>query len=125
MNDQLLRIDGRDNVAVALVDLTRDKTVSFGDEKVMIVKVKSDIPQGHKIALSDLNSGDWIIKYGEPIGRAKAAISMGEHVHVHNVEDITEEEIIEKEEIIEQILKELEILYNVYEYTPICQTFII
>ena len=43
------------------------------------------MPIGHKVALIDIKEGDTIIKYGEDIGRAKAAIKKGEHLHVHNV----------------------------------------
>ena len=41
---------------------------------------------GHKVALRDIAVGEPIIKYGESIGAASAAIAEGEHVHTHNVE---------------------------------------
>ncbi len=42
--------------------------------------------RGHKIALTDINKGENIIKYGYPIGKATRDIRTGEHVHTHNVE---------------------------------------
>ena len=44
-----------------------------------------DVPIGHKIALTDIKSGDTVIKYGQDIGKAVADIAKGEHVHVHNL----------------------------------------
>jgi (2R)-sulfolactate sulfo-lyase subunit alpha len=49
------------------------------------LKAKADIPIGHKVAIKDIKSGDTIIKYGEDIGAAKAAVKKGEHLHVQNV----------------------------------------
>jgi len=40
---------------------------------------------GHKYALTDIKEGENIIKYGFPIGHATCDISVGEHVHTHNV----------------------------------------
>ena len=46
---------------------------------------KDDIPIGHKLAIVELAENDTVIKYGVDIGRVVAPISVGEHVHVHNV----------------------------------------
>lgn len=42
------------------------------------------IPQGHKLALRDLASGEEILKYGLPIAVTTEPIGAGDHVHVHN-----------------------------------------
>lgn len=47
-----------------------------------------DVPYGHKVAIKPIAKGDPVIKHGEKIGRATAAIGIGEHVHVHNVESL-------------------------------------
>jgi (2R)-sulfolactate sulfo-lyase subunit alpha len=49
------------------------------------VEALDPVPLGHKIALKDIKNGDTIIKYGNDIGKAVAAIGKGRHVHVHNV----------------------------------------
>ena len=49
------------------------------------VEAKNEVPLGHKLALTDLNEGDTIIKYGHDIGKVVKPIKKGEHVHVHNV----------------------------------------
>ncbi len=46
---------------------------------------KGEIPAGHKYALREIPKGEYVIKYGEIIGRAKEDIRAGEWVHTHNV----------------------------------------
>jgi altronate dehydratase small subunit len=46
----------------------------------------TDIPYGHKVAVKPIAAGEAVIKHGEDIGVASAAIAIGDHVHVHNVE---------------------------------------
>ena len=65
MKDEII-IDKKDNVGVSLTD-------------------KGGIPAGHKFALKDRRQGDYVVKYGEIIGRASADIKKGEWVHTHNV----------------------------------------
>ena len=52
---------------------------------------KGEIPAGHKFALKDIKKGEYIIKYGEIIGRAIADIKEGEWVHTHNVKSHLDE----------------------------------
>lgn len=47
--------------------------------------VEIDLTDGHKYARQDLQIGDLIIKYGNPIGHATAPIRKGEHIHTHNM----------------------------------------
>ncbi|MDR7231897.1 altronate hydrolase [Caulobacter sp. BE264] len=75
-------VDPRDHVAAALRDLTRGETVRLGDETLV---VGADIPKGHKIATRSVRSGEDVLKYGWPIGRATVDIAPGDHVHVHNL----------------------------------------
>jgi len=86
---QLLVHDKRDNVGVVVVE-----NLKAGDEMFCIVteddsdftlRVKQDVPIGHKVALTDLKEGDTIVKYGEDIGRVIAPVATGVHVHVHNL----------------------------------------
>lgn len=51
------------------------------------------IPAGHKYALSDINCGEYVIKYGEIIGRATENIKEGEWVHTHNVKSHLDESV--------------------------------
>ncbi len=47
--------------------------------------VEVNIADGHKYAIKPIQKGENIIKYGQPIGHALLDISVGEHVHTHNV----------------------------------------
>ena len=78
----MVRITARDMVAVALRPLKAGETVSFGGGEL---KLKDDIPMGHKAALRDIRKGEAVIKYGYPIGEATADIPEGGHVHTHNL----------------------------------------
>ncbi|MCR5278952.1 MAG: altronate dehydratase family protein [Lachnospiraceae bacterium] len=87
--EKCLKIDREDNVIVALEDINAGTAVDVSDDKDVkksnpIVAV-NDIPAGHKMAITDIPSGSSVIKYGEPIGRARTDIRAGEHVHVHNL----------------------------------------
>lgn len=85
-----IRINQRDNVAVALASLKAGDT-AYPDKTPVILE--NDIAAGHKFALQAIPAGARVIKYGYPIGRARTFIAPGEHVHVHNLESLLGEEI--------------------------------
>lgn len=84
----LLLLDPKDNVAVALSAIQEGQPLEIGQYRIT---ARRAIPLGHKVALRDIAEGGEVVKYGEDIGRAKALIRAGEHVHIHNVLDVTEE----------------------------------
>ena len=67
-------INEKDNVGVCL----------DGNDKV---------PAGHKYALRDIACNEYIVKYGEIIGRATQDIKPGEWVHTHNVKSHLDENV--------------------------------
>ena len=87
-NPQFIIIDPEDNVATAIVNLKASHKMQTDQGEITLL---DDIAYGHKFALSDIPQGQYVIKYGAQIGRATASISRGQHVHVHNVEDIVDE----------------------------------
>ena len=58
--------------------------MEVGDRRLEVT-VLEPIAFGHKIALTTLEKGDEVRKYGEVIGLATQKIAKGQHVHVHNV----------------------------------------
>ncbi|MGI6255805.1 MAG: UxaA family hydrolase [Acutalibacter sp.] len=50
------------------------------------------IPAGHKFALVPIQKGEFVIKYGEIIGRATRDIQPGEWVHTHNLRSHLDED---------------------------------
>lgn len=73
-----IQIHPKDNVIIALEDL-KQGTVIEG------VTLLTDVARGHKIALTSLEVGDHIIKYGFPIGHATERIAQGSWIHSHNL----------------------------------------
>ncbi len=86
---QALRIEANDNVAIASESLVKGENISVNGITQPIVS-QNDIPIGHKMALTDIAAGEYIIKYGIPIAQATADIRPGDWVHTHNVKDVTE-----------------------------------
>jgi altronate dehydratase small subunit len=83
---KIIVINERDNVATALETLSAGTQVSVEVQgHVEKIRLLSDIPMGHKLALRDIEKGEAVIKYGERIGQSTSRISRGEYVHVHNV----------------------------------------
>ncbi len=78
----------KDNVATALRTMRKGEKITVKNEKTSEVTLLNDIPFGHKFASIPIRKGEFIIKYGENIGRATANIQQGAHVHVHNVESL-------------------------------------
>ncbi|MBD1382532.1 UxaA family hydrolase [Metabacillus arenae] len=77
-----LKINEQDNVAVALTNLSENEPV-YLDGKV--IYLKEPVERGHKIALTVIEKGKHVMKYGAPIGHAKQTIQAGQHVHDHNI----------------------------------------
>ena len=83
---QAIIINEKDNVATALRELKAGLQVSVEIQGcTQKITLLSDIPMGHKFALKDMEEGEAVIKYGEPIGQSTVKITRGEHVHVQNV----------------------------------------
>lgn len=85
---QAIRIEKEDNVAVVAQDTAKSDRL---DCSGLEVTAGEAIPLGHKVALASIGRGSLVVKFGVPIGRARADIRAGDYVHVHNVEDITAE----------------------------------
>ena len=76
------RVDGSDNVAVALRALPVFFELHLSDFRIVL---QSDIPAFHKFALGNIECGERVIRFGETIGQASRNIKAGEHVHSHNL----------------------------------------
>ncbi len=77
-----IRLHPDDDVAVALRPLAKGETVRIEGSAVTL---RADIPMAHKLALHDIAVATPVRKYGEVIGETRAAIAVGDHVHVHNI----------------------------------------
>jgi (2R)-sulfolactate sulfo-lyase subunit alpha len=81
--------DEGDSVGVVVVEGVKSGDEVTGwimdQDKTLVLKTKSDIPIGHKLAIKGLGKDETVIKYGVDIGRVVAPIAVGEHAHVHNI----------------------------------------
>lgn len=78
----LLHVHPADSVAVALRVLAPGERLDCAG---IALTISEPIPPGHKVALGAHALGARVIKYGQPIGLATAAIKPGAHIHTHNL----------------------------------------
>jgi altronate dehydratase small subunit len=77
-----------DNVATALEVIGADDDVEILSAKNRVInhiKAKESIPFGYKMAVSNIEKGAYVFKYGTNIGKSTSEIKNGELVHVHNL----------------------------------------
>lgn len=84
------RVKPSDNVAMLLEDAAAGEIIIVGgashkkDGDVQI-RAAEAIPAGHKVALTDIDPDEEVLKYGAVIGAAAMPVRAGEHVHTHNL----------------------------------------
>ncbi|MDR3128321.1 MAG: altronate dehydratase family protein, partial [Bifidobacteriaceae bacterium] len=83
--NQVLKINYKDNVVVALTNLTANQVINLDNSKNRTIKLLDNVKQGHKIAVDNITKGQNIIKYGWPIGHASQNIKAGQWIHTHNL----------------------------------------
>jgi altronate dehydratase len=77
---QAIRLNDQDNLVVALADLAAGSILAE-----IGAPVRQAIPRGHKVASRPIAAGERVIRYGQIIGVATAAIAPGDHIHSHNL----------------------------------------
>ncbi len=91
MKKGILLHEATDDVGVAVMDLMKGEeiaAVTLEGKDVRQVRLVSDVPLGHKVALNDLPGGKHVSEYGRAIGESTAPIAAGEHVHIHNLKSL-------------------------------------
>src|SRR5688572_24382067 len=82
MKHKVLKVHPKDNVIVALTNLSKGETISFeGNEYVM----QDNITAKHKFFTKDMNEGDEVIMYGVLVGKAQNFIPRGGLMTTSNV----------------------------------------
>src|SRR5581483_7498854 len=79
---QVLQLDLRDNVLIALTDLKQGEAVEFSGAKYSLV---SNIPAKHKFAIEDLPAGSEVTMYGVLVGKTWQPVRRGELLTVRNL----------------------------------------
>jgi altronate dehydratase small subunit len=99
MKIDAIQLKEKDNVATALRNLAACEEAVVGIlEETKKVSLGEAIPNGHKFAVKNIRKGQDILKYGEVIGRATAAIAAGNHAHVQNIESLRGRGDLERKE---------------------------
>ncbi|MBV0882257.1 altronate dehydratase family protein [Noviherbaspirillum sp. L7-7A] len=79
----LIRLHDTDNVLIAKAQLSLGQPIDIDGATV---RLRAQVPAGHKVAAHAIAKGNAIRKYDTIIGFASRDIEAGEHVHSHNIE---------------------------------------
>ncbi|MCJ7571935.1 MAG: altronate dehydratase family protein [Candidatus Thermoplasmatota archaeon] len=75
-----------DNVGVLVSSGGKpNQIVEISGASKNIIRLKTAVSKGHKIAISEIKANEPIVKFGQTIGISNQRILPGEHVHVHNI----------------------------------------
>jgi len=86
LKQEAVILNPKDNVATALSYLKAGDVLQLKvGERTLKIKLRAQVPFGHKFSLAQIALGSPIIKYGEVIGTSTETIQPGDYVHVHNV----------------------------------------
>lgn len=91
MKHRILLHEPDDDVGVAVVDLRKGSSagaLTLEGRPAGTVRLRDNVPLGHKVAMRDLAKDKAVMKYGRQIGRAVVSISKGAHVHTHNLKTL-------------------------------------
>ncbi len=88
MKHSILLHEHGDDVGVAVIDLKKGVTagaLTLEGKPAGSVKLRDNVPLGHKVAMREVAKDAAVIKYGREIGKALKPIAKGAHVHIHNL----------------------------------------
>ena len=87
MKHKVLKVHPKDNVIVALSNLSKGEIISFeGNEFVL----QDDIPAKHKFFTEDLAAGGEVTMYGVLVGKAQMPITKGSRMTTENIKHAAE-----------------------------------
>src|SRR2546423_8253745 len=78
--DLTIRLHPDDDVVIARVELPAGTLITKEN-----VRTAVRVPPGHKVAVRDVAQGKPVHRYNQIIGFATQQITVGDHVHVHNI----------------------------------------
>ena len=99
MEINALMMDLTDNVVTCVREVSAGEEVRYRrGEELCTLRAEEAIPYCHKIALTDLNEGAEVFKYGELIGKTNCPIAKGHlvnHENIHSVPRDYDSELVE------------------------------
>ena len=87
MKQNVLKVHPKDNVLVALRNLSKGETVSSNGHDYIL---QDNVPAKHKFFVHDMNAGDGVIMYGVLVGKAQNFIPKGGLMSTANVKHAAE-----------------------------------
>lgn len=82
LDPRLILLSEKDNIAVLGQTLHQGEVVMLSGQQI---EISETLGMGHKLAIRPITAGSDVLKYGLPIGFAATDITLGAHVHVHNL----------------------------------------
>ena len=79
------QVNPHDNVATLLSDASAGTIELLNGGERHTLPLLEPVKLGHKVALSKLQPGDAVIKFGVRIGHATKTIAVGAWIHLHNL----------------------------------------
>ena len=87
MKHKVLKVHPKDNVIVALTNLSKGETISFEGVDYLL---QEDIPAKHKFFMQDLKTGDEVIMYGVLVGKTQKDTVKGSRMSTENIKHAAE-----------------------------------
>src|SRR6186713_1578211 len=87
MKHKVLKVNPKDNVIVALANLSKGDTISFEGNDYLL---QENIPAKHKFFMQDMKTGDEVIMYGVLVGKAQNDIAKGSRMSTENIKHAAE-----------------------------------
>jgi len=84
---KVLKVHPKDNVIVALTNLSKGETISFEGVDYLL---QEDIPAKHKFFMQDMKAGDEVIMYGVLVGKTQKDIVKGSRMSTENIKHAAE-----------------------------------
>ena len=81
MKHKVLKVHPKDNVLVALTNLSKGEIISFEGADYLL---QEDIPAKHKFFMQDSKAGDEIIMYGVLVGKVQKVVLRGSRMSTDN-----------------------------------------
>ena len=107
MEINALMMDWTDNVVTCVKEVAAGEEVCYRkDGELCTLRAEEAIPYCHKIALTDLNEGAEVLKYGELIGKTNCPIAKGHlvnHENIHSVPRDYDSELVEDTGAVEEL----------------------
>lgn len=77
-----IKINPADNVVVCLRPFQKGEVINVDGQSIELLQ---DVPAGHKVLLTDVQTGGDIIKYGYPIGHVESYVPKGTWINEQNL----------------------------------------